>query len=87
MRTPKNILQHELIGLHCRVVAASNEAQVGVAGRIRDETMKTLLVGEKRIPKAGTTFRVRLDDATVDIDGDAIAARPEERIKKMTKRW
>jgi ribonuclease P protein subunit POP4 len=90
MRTPKNVLQHELIGLRCRIVGAKNTAHVGIAGKIRDETMKTLLIGngeQKVVPKAGSTFRVRLDDTTVDIDGDAILARPEDRIKKLTKRW
>jgi len=87
MRTPKNILQHELIGLRCRVVAARNPAQVGISGVIRDETMKTLVIGNRRIEKAGATFRVWLESTAVDIDGDAILARPEERIKKMTKRW
>ena len=86
MRTPKNVLQHELIGLRCRIVGAKNTAHVGIAGKIRDETMKTLVVGEKVVPKAGSTFRVRLDDTTVDIDGDAILARSEDRIKKLTKK-
>ena len=90
MRTIKNILQHELIGLKCRVMGANNSSHIGIAGRIRDETMKTLVVGDekrRRVPKVGTTLRVWLDDATIDIDGDALLARPEERIKKKTKRW
>jgi len=87
MRTAKNILQHELIGLPCKIIGSKNKSHVGVSGIVRDETMKTLVVDEKRIPKSGTTFRVRLDDTTVDIDGNAIVARPEERIKKMTRKW
>jgi ribonuclease P protein subunit POP4 len=87
MRTPKNILQHELIGLRCRVMAAKNKSQVGVSGKIRDETLKTLVIDDKRIPKAETIFRVWLDESVVDIDGKAISARPEERIKKIIKRW
>lgn len=87
MRTPKTILQHELIGLRCRVVEARNKAHVGIAGTIRDETMKTLVVGEKVVPKAGSTFRVHLDEQTVDIDGDAVLARPEDRIKKQVRKW
>jgi len=87
MRTPKNILQHELIGLRCRVVGAHNKSQVGIKGKIRDETLKMLFVDGKAVPKSGSTFRVWLDDKAVDIDGNALAARPEDRIKKMTKRW
>ena len=80
-------MQHELIGLRCRVVAAKNKSHVGASGVIRDETMKTLVMDNKRVPKAGSVFRVWMDNATVDIDGDAILARPEERIKKITKKW
>ena len=87
MRTPKSILQHELIGLRCRAISARNEAQVGISGVIRDETMKMLLIDGKRVEKAGAAFRVWLDDTAVDINGDAILARPEERIKKQTKKW
>ncbi|MEM7813389.1 MAG: ribonuclease P protein subunit [Candidatus Aenigmatarchaeota archaeon] len=87
MRTPKNIVQHELIGLRCRVVAARNAAQVGISGVIRDETMKTLVIGAKRVEKEGSTFRVWLDGKAVDIEGRTILARPEDRIKKMAKKW
>ena len=91
MRTPKNIKQHELIGLECEIVLATNKSQIGVKGRIIDETLKTLLLktekGRKQIPKKGTVFRIRLHDKKVDVQGDGILARPEDRIKKKLKKW
>ncbi len=91
MRTWKNILQHELIGLECRVVGAANESQTGIRGRIIDETMKTIVIdagGEKKvIQKKGSVFRVRLGGKDVDISGDFIIARPEDRIKKIIRKW
>lgn len=91
MRTPKNILMHEFIGLHCKVVAASNRHSVGIEGKIIDETMKTIIIrtakNRKAVAKKGATFRMDLGKQKVDIDGDFIAVRPEDRIKKKFKKW
>ena len=87
MRNPGNILRHELIGLECRVIKSRNISQEGIEGRILDETMKTLLVGGKTVQKKGSVFRVKLQGKNVDIEGDYIAARPEDRIKKKITKW
>ena len=87
MRNPSNILRHELIGLECKVVKADNTAQHGIEGKILDETMKTVVIDGKVVQKKGTTFRVRLQGKNVDIEGDYIVARPEDRIKKKISRW
>ncbi|MBI5061712.1 MAG: ribonuclease P protein subunit [Candidatus Aenigmarchaeota archaeon] len=91
MRTPRNIKQHELIGLDCEVVSALNASHIGLRGRIVDETLKTMILKKKdekkRIPKKGSIFRLVLGGVRVDLEGDHILARPEDRIKKTTKRW
>jgi ribonuclease P protein subunit POP4 len=87
MRTPKNILMHELIGLGCEVVAASNTSQIGVKGRIEDETMKNIVLEGKTIPKKGSVFRISLGKLRVDVKGDMLVARPEDRIKKKFRKW
>ncbi len=89
MRNAENILRHELIGLECEVVTASNPSQVGIRGKIVDETMKTIVIGSERkaVEKKNTVFRVNLGGETVDIDGNFIIARPEDRIKKKIKKW
>ena len=91
MRTEKNILLHELIGLECEVIEAKNKSQIGLHGRIIDETMKTIMVSgpqsNKIIPKKGSKFRLKLNNKKIDIVGDFIIARPEDRIKKKLKKW
>jgi ribonuclease P protein subunit POP4 len=87
MRNVKNLLLHELIGLDCTVMKAENKSQAGIAGKITDETMKTLVVGGKRVFKKGTVFRVTINGKKADIDGNYLIARPEDRIKKKVRKW
>ena len=89
-RTFRNITQHELIGLDCEIVSASNKTNIGIGGKIIDETQKTIVCcGKKRttIQKNGSVFRVALDEKKIEIMGNAIITRPEDRIKKKTKVW
>ena len=91
MRTPKNILMHEFIGLHCRVVRSKNKSCIGLEGRIIDETMKSLILktvaSRKIVMKKSTVFRMDLGQQKVDVDGNIVIARPEDRIKKKFKKW
>jgi len=88
MRRPDNILKHELIGLFCEIVSASNKSQIGLKGKVIDETMKTIVIDDgKRIPKQNSIFRISLGGKKIDIDGNYIIARPEDRIKKKFKKW
>ncbi|MBI4895766.1 MAG: ribonuclease P protein component 1 [Candidatus Aenigmarchaeota archaeon] len=91
MRNIKNILQHELIGLDCVVVYSKNKDNIGIKGKIVDETMKTLSIetgkGVKKILKQGTEFKTDLDGKKVTIDGNYLVSRPEDRIKKKIKKW
>lgn len=91
MRRPGNILKHELIGLKCEVIKALNKYLVGMKGKIVDEALQTIVLETKGkhkiIPKKGTVFQVLLNHKKVNIDGNKILARPEQRIKKRQKRW
>ena len=87
MRNPGNILRHELIGLECKVVKSQNKIQEGIDGKIVDETLKTLVIGGKAVQKKGAVFRVKLQDKSVDIEGDFLVARPEDRIKRKISKW
>ena len=87
MRNPGNILRHELIGLECKVVKSQNKAQEGINGKIVDETLKTLVIDGKTVQKKGSVFRVSVQGKNVDIEGDFIVARPEDRIKKSILKW
>jgi ribonuclease P protein subunit POP4 len=80
-----NLRKHELIGLQVAVVRATDPSLLGLGGRVVDETRNTLLVetvrGEKTVPKRGTRFRFDVQGGT-EVEGDDIAFRPEDRIKK-----
>ena len=86
MRSPTNIVRHELIGLDVEVVDANNKNLVGIKGEIVDETKHTLVIetehGEKRVLKKGANFQVKVQNQEVIIKGDILVGRPEDRIKK-----
>ena len=79
--TPETLTRHELIGVPIRVADAPNPDLVGLSGRVVSETMQTFVVatpsGEKRVPKAGTTFEMAVvptADQTADDTDEAAAA-------------
>ncbi len=86
MITPKNLIRHELIGLMVEVVGANNPSQVGLNGKIVDETRHTLIMatshGEKRLMKRCIVIRVKLKNQKVEVCGERLVGKPEERIKK-----
>lgn len=87
MITPQNVFRHELIGLTIEVIDSNHVGNVGIKGKIIDETRDTFVVEcgdhEKRLIKDQIKFYVYLpDDRIVLIDGKYIVARPEDRIKK-----
>lgn len=87
MRNARNIVRHEVIGLECTVIKAENKAQIGIHGIVEDETMKTAVIDGKRIFKKGSVFRLKIGDELVEIEGDFLVSRPEDRIKKKIKKW
>ncbi|MFB6292411.1 MAG: ribonuclease P protein component 1 [Candidatus Nanohaloarchaea archaeon] len=87
--TPENLPRHELIGLECEVIDSEDENQVGISGEVMDETRDTLRIGDKTVEKSISRFRFTLPDGQkVDIDGELIAKRPEERVgMKLPGKW
>ena len=83
--TPESLVRHELAGLDVEVEGSPNPDLVGIAGRVVDETTNTVLVatgdGVKQVPKAEATFRFRLQEADVVVDGDRLVARPARRTE------
>jgi ribonuclease P protein subunit POP4 len=77
--------KHELIGREVTIVEATDPGLVGTTGRVVDETKNLLVVAAegraRKIPKHGTRFRFAVGSG-IEIDGDAIRYRPEDRIKK-----
>jgi len=87
-RNRRNIAYHELIGLEVMVKDHTSKSFVGMKGRVIDETMNTLVIvnsrGSKKIvPKSGGVFLFKLGDhLTVEVKGDWIMGRPEDRMKR-----
>ena len=91
MSLVSSIIQHELIGLEAKVVKSTNPCNVGISGRVIDETRNTLVIlhkgEEKVIVKNLVVFQFTLPDGTVvEVDGKTIVGRPEDRLKKVVRR-
>ncbi|MEE8402121.1 MAG: ribonuclease P protein component 1 [Candidatus Hydrothermarchaeaceae archaeon] len=80
--TPKTITRHELIGLKCVVVRASNPEIVGTKGTVVDETKNMIVIenSERRmVPKKDAIFQFELEE-TVRVNGRRLLGRPEDRV-------
>jgi ribonuclease P protein subunit POP4 len=86
MRTQKNITKHELIGLRAQIVNARNPANVGIIGKIVDETTHTIVLEqagkERRVFKKCVELELNVDGETIKVDGALLEGRPWDRIKK-----
>ena len=91
MITSKNLVHHEFIGLKVHVTSKKNKS-LNLNGTIIDETKNTIKIEdenncEKIIPKAGSIFVFELPNGEkVEINGDILSIRPEDRIKKRFKK-
>ena len=86
--TPETLLAHELVGLRVRVVEATNDDLVGLAGRVVGETTNTLRVEPapgarvRVVPKAVATLEFELPSGEfVVVDGRRLVARPARRTQ------
>ena len=87
MRNAKNILKHELIGLECEVKQSKNKSQIGMKGKVVDETRNILTLetekGEKLIEKKNAEFIFAFSGGEkVAVDGKLLIGRPEARTKR-----
>ena len=92
MILPKNLVRHELIGLEVEIAESMNKFQTGIKGTVVDETKNILTIetdkGLKKVQKKGTTFIFKIPNGKkVKVNGNKIAARPEERVKLKVKKW
>lgn len=92
MIEPKNIVRHELVGLEVRVVDSTNPSQVGLSGRVVDESRNMLSIDTgkavKSLAKEDCTFSFRLPSGEwLRVKGSLLVARPEDRVKKKHRKW
>ncbi len=80
----KDLLKKEVIGLHIIITDSRNKANIGIEGKIIDETKHTLLIrtneGKKQLMKNNITFMIK--EKKIMVQGKALAGKPEERIKR-----
>jgi ribonuclease P protein subunit POP4 len=77
--------------LNTKITHSSNPSQIGIEGRIVDETRNTFVISKdgqnKVIAKNYTTFHFKFPDSTiVELDGAILLGRPEYRVKKQIGR-
>lgn len=83
---PRKIIKHEFIGAEVEVMDSKNKSLVGIKGKIIDET-KNMFVLEsgKKLVKSQCIFKMKTKNSTIRINGEILASRPEDRIKKNIK--
>ncbi|MBD3249682.1 ribonuclease P protein subunit [Candidatus Woesearchaeota archaeon] len=83
----KNIIRDELIGSSIEVIDSKNKSNIGLKGKIIDETQKTLVIKakntKKRVFKDNITFKIRYKGKELAVRGSLLTGRPKERIKKQ----
>ncbi len=93
MRTAENLPRHELIGLPVEIVESTDPNIKGLVGTVIDETRNMLIIEQNkreiRVPKKQCEFRFTLQNKDkVQVSGQLIFGRPEERLKKrLPKKW
>lgn len=91
MKITPNILKREFIGLESTISQSSHFDYIGLRGKVIKETKNTFTILHKTKPKNiiknSAIFRFKLyDGQTVEIDGNLLVGRPEDRLKKKIKR-
>lgn len=82
----KKLVRYEFIGTEMEIIDSKNKSLVGVKGKISDETRNMFILDNgKRIIKSQSTFKMKINKKNVEIDGNDLVGRPEDRIKKLLK--
>lgn len=80
----KDLLKKELIGLDVKIIGSKNRSNIGIKGKIIDETRNSMVIktdnGDKMVLKENVVLE--LTNKGLMVDGKMLAGRPEERIKK-----
>lgn len=91
MNVTPDIVRREFIGTHAKISKSSHRGNVGISGKILDETRNTFKIlhdgRAKTIIKNTNVFHFKFhDDTVVEIDGKILVGRPEDRLKKTIRR-
>lgn len=81
----RNIIRDELIGCSTEIINSTNKYNVGIKGKIINETKNTIKIEtdkeEKTMIKKNNTFKIRYKEHDLAVKGELLIGNPEERIK------
>jgi ribonuclease P protein subunit POP4 len=91
MNITPDIIRSEFVGMCARISRSSHRGNIGISGKILDETRNTFKILDERrtktIVKSDNVFHFKFHDGTVvEVDGKILVGRPEDRLKKIIRR-
>lgn len=82
----EDVTKYEIIGLNAEIADSKNKADVGIKGKIVDETKNTIIIEndgkKKRVFKNNIILNLEVNNKKIRIEGRLLFGRPKERIKK-----
>ena len=89
---PSTIRAHEWIGLRVKVLSAPDPGICGVTGKVEDESRNMLTIRTNhrslKVPKEKSSFLVELPGKrSVEVQGETVRYRPEDRVKRGIGKW
>jgi ribonuclease P protein subunit POP4 len=91
MKITPDIIRYEFIGAQAKIAQSAHAGYLGLAGPVIAETKNTLTLIHQGQPKSVikdlAVFDFKFGDGTtVEIDGNLLVGRSEDRLKKSVKR-
>src|SRR5271163_1379 len=85
----RNIVLHELIGLDAEVIDCRDRSQIGIKGKVINETKNLLYLRSdaktSKVVKKVSKFKFTHGNNSFVVDGKEINFRPYERTEKALK--
>lgn len=88
MRSPENVLVHEIIGLGARIVESTDPTLQGISGTVVSETKNTISIrtdsSVKQVAKkAAKKIEITTPSGVCFISGSSMIGRAEDRISRL----
>jgi ribonuclease P protein subunit POP4 len=87
----QNVLCHEIVGLHAKILESSDSTLQGNDGTIVFETKNTIWIRKDSVVRqiskeAAKRLQVQTPPCVCFISGSALIGRPEDRIARLNNR-
>jgi len=87
----QNVLCHEIIGLHAKILESSDSTLEGSDGTIVFETKNTIFIRKDSVvrqvaKRAAKRLQVQTSSCVCFISGSELIGRPEDRIARLNNR-